>query len=166
MPYEDISISLIAQEAGVGRPTFYRQYRDVNAMLIERLKADLDAQYAVAERLRAEGRNVHDTLVAISEMMLGSIAAEPQLYTPLFNGGAGANSLTIFRDQIDRLLALMPYPRSALRGRSVALTVGMLAGGISGFILSWIESGMTYSPREAAEIMTEMVVPSMPQLFG
>ena len=164
-PYSSISVSQIAQEAGVGRPTFYRYYRDVDAMLVERFQLVLDEHYALAKQAYQSGKTPKETLIQVSEVMLRCVAEQPDLFLPLLNGSAGANSVTIFRNQICRLIELLEEPR-ARNAPNITLTAGAVAGAISGFILTWAETGHPLPPAQAAEMMTMIVVPRTARLLG
>lgn len=159
MPYSDIGVSLLAQEAEVGRPTFYRHFADVNALLIDRLGDDLAEQRALAQRLAAEQRDVRAAVQEITAHAFNRIVARPQLYRTLLDGSAGANASTLFRHQMIELTAILPYPTTDARRRHPALTIAMLSGAVSGFLLAWIEAGMKPAPQKAAELLIALVLP-------
>ena len=75
MEYSAIGVSLIAQEAGVGRPTFYRHYSGVDALLVDRLRGDLVEQRALAERLALARTPIRDAHVATSRFALERISS-------------------------------------------------------------------------------------------
>lgn len=157
MDYADLSVSLIAQEAGVGRPTFYRHYASVNALLVDRLTDDLVRQRALAARLMEEGMSLRAAHVTISRFALEVIGVQPRLYRALLDGSAGTNAVTLFREQIAQLPAMQPFLAQAAGRGVTGLTIGMLSGAISGFLLAWIEGGLTPEPGTAAELMVDML---------
>ena len=159
MPYSDIGVSLLAQEAEVGRPTFYRHFADVNALLIDRLGDDLAAQRALAHRLAAEGGDVRMAVQEITAHAFDRILARPNIYRALLDGSAGANATTLFRDQMTELTVILAYPTTDARRRHPALTIAMLSGAVSGFLLAWIEGGMIPSPQKAAGLLIALVLP-------
>lgn len=159
MPYSDIGVSLLAQEASVGRPTFYRHFADVNALLIDRLGDDLAEQRALARRLAAERRDARAAVQEITAHAFDRIVARPDFYRTLLNGSAGANASTLFRQQMIELTAILPYPTTDARRRHPALTIAMLSGAVSGFLLAWIEAGMNPKPQKAAELLIALVLP-------
>ena len=159
IPYRDIGVSLLAQEADVGRPTFYRHFTDVNALLIDRLGDDLADQRALARRLAADGADVGAAVQEITAHAFQRIMARPDLYRVLLDGSAGANASTLFRDQMTELTAILRYPTTDARRRHPALTIAMLSGAVSGFLLAWIEGGMTPPPHKAAALLIALVLP-------
>lgn len=157
MDYADIGVSLLAQEAGVGRPTFYRHYASVDALLVDRLRDDLDRQHEWAARLVAQEMPVRDAHLAVSRYALDLIATQPRLYHALLDGSAGTNAVTLFKDQIAQLPTMAPYLSQAERAGVAGLAVGVLAGAVSGFLLAWIEAGLTPPPARAAELMVDFL---------
>ena len=147
MEYSAIGVSLIAQEAGVGRPTFYRHYSGVDALLVDRLRGDLVEQRALAERL-ALARTP-------SRFALERISSQPRLYQALLDGSAGANAVTLFREQVAALATMREVLARGADRHVARLTVGMLSGAISGFLLAWIEGGLTPAPAVAAELLVD-----------
>lgn len=160
MPYSDIGISLLAQEAEVGRPTFYRHFADVNGLLIDRLADDLAQQRDLAARLSNEAGDPDEAVFEVTKFALDRIIAKPRLYHALLDGSAGANALTLFRRQMTHLARLLPYPTDDARRSNPALTVAMLSGAISGFLLAWIEGGLKPRPEAAARLLVALVLPA------
>lgn len=161
MPYSDIGISLLAQEANVGRPTFYRHFADMNDLLIDRLAEDLAGQRDLAIELAKAGGDAgrHESVFAVTKFALDRIVDKPQLYRPLLDGSAGANALTLFRQQMTYLSQRLPYPTDDARRAHPALTVAMLSGAIGGFLLRWIEDGLKPEPAQAARLLIALVLP-------
>lgn len=159
MPYSDIGVSLLAQEADVGRPTFYRHFTDVNALLIDRLGDDLAEQRSLAQRLAAQGVDARAAVQEITTYAFHRIMARPGFYRALLDGSAGANATTLFRQQMMELTATLPYPTTEARRHNPKLTIAMLSGAVSGFLLAWIEGGMIPAPPEAARLLIALVLP-------
>ncbi|PCG14687.1 MULTISPECIES: TetR/AcrR family transcriptional regulator [Sphingomonas] len=155
MEYSAIGVSMVAQEAGVGRPTFYRHYTGVDALLVDRLRADLVEQHALAERLVQARTPIRDAHVATSRFALERIASQPRLYRALLDGSAGANAVTLFREQVAGLATMRDVLARAGDGHVARLTVGILSGAVSGFLLAWTEGGLTPPPSVAAELLVD-----------
>lgn len=150
---QDITVSDLAREAGVGRPVFYRLYDDVNGLLADRMAIDLDRQFAIAEaHWRAYGPCLGVMRVA-TIYSLEAIAARPMLYAALLDGSGGTNAVTMFRTQIARLMTLLPEPAHAAGPTPDHLRVGLIASAISGFLLAWIEGGLQPAIEDAAPMM-------------
>jgi AcrR family transcriptional regulator len=152
-----ITISTLAKEAEVGRPVFYRLYPDIDALLADRLSIDLDGQFAAAqESWRARGPSVETRREAIV-YALRSVSARPKLYAAMLGGRGGENAVTIFRAQIARLITLYP-PRSArVAGIPEDLRVAVIAGAVSGFLVSWLERDCTPAIDEATAMMETLL---------
>ncbi|MDF8334313.1 TetR/AcrR family transcriptional regulator [Novosphingobium cyanobacteriorum] len=150
---QDITVSEIAREAGVGRPVFYRLYDDVSGLLADRMAIDFDRQFELAEaHWRIHGPSI-GVMRAATIYSLEAIAARPKLYAALLDGSGGTNAVTIFRAQISRLITLLPAPSDNARRAPEPLRIALIASAISGFLLAWIEAGLQPSIETAAPMM-------------
>ncbi|KQT35200.1 hypothetical protein ASG29_03550 [Sphingomonas sp. Leaf412] len=157
LDYAAITVSLLAREAGVGRPTFYRHFASVNALLVDRLNDDLVEQRALSARLVRDGVDWYDANVATCRFALERIAAEPRLYRPLLDGSSSTNAVTLFKDQIATLPTVAPFLAAQGDPIAEALGIGTVAGAVSGFLLAWIESGLTPPPAEASAFLIRLL---------
>jgi AcrR family transcriptional regulator len=157
LPYAQITISHLAEEAGIGRPTFYRHYPTVDALLIDRVAKDNTEQRELAKRLADAGGDVTAALVTVTRFALERISARPKLYRALFDGSAGSNAVTLFREQLTDLLGHLPFPPNDLRNENLDLSVGMMSGAISGFLLVWMEAGFKPPAGDAARLLVRLL---------
>ncbi|PQM27752.1 hypothetical protein CVO77_04085 [Sphingopyxis lindanitolerans] len=161
LPFSKLSISQISDEADVGRPTFYRHFADVNALLIDRLRGDLEEQAELARSLKATNASPRVLLTEVTAFACRRIATHPALYRALLDGSAGANGVALFRDQIAHIVALLPTRNEAQDPHRSALAVGAVAGAVAGFLLAWIEDGLEPDIGEAAALLVTMTEPLM-----
>lgn len=157
IPYPQITISDLAEEAGIGRPTFYRHFPTVNALLIDRVATDYTEQRELARRLAEEGDDRGQALVEVTRFAFERISGRPNLYRALFDGSAGTNAVTLFREQLTDLMGHLPFPSGDPRAEDIELAIGMMSGAVSGFLLVWMEAGFRPAPREAAELLVRML---------
>lgn len=159
--YADLSVSRLSDEADVGRPTFYRHFPDVSALLLDRLSGDLQEQLAVTRALSAETASPRVLLMEATVFACERIATHPALYRALLDGSAGANAVTLFREQIGNLMDIVGTRRPNGDRTEWMLRTGAVAGATSGFLLAWIEQGLTPTAREAAALLVKMSEPLM-----
>lgn len=157
LPYAQITISHLAEEAGIGRPTFYRHYPTVDALLIDRVAKDHREQRQLAEQLAAAGGDIAAALVEVTHFALERISARPKLYRALLDGSAGTNAVTLFRQQLTDLLSHLPFPASDMRNHNLDLSISMMSGAVGGFLLAWMEAGFVPPPREAARLLIRLL---------
>lgn len=157
LPYAQIGISQLAEEAGVGRPTFYRHFPTVHALLIDRITQDYLEQRSIAKRLAEAGRDKYLAQLEITVFALERIAHKPKLYRALLDGSAGANGVTLFREQLTHLTTHLPFPTGDARNDNPDLAISMMSGAISGFLLAWLEAGRQPEPAEASKLLLAML---------
>lgn len=156
LPYAQISISDLAEEAAIGRPTFYRHDPTVDALLIDRVATDYREQRDLARRL-ANGGDTGEALVEVTRFALERIGGRPRLYRALFDGSAGTNAVTLFREQLTDLLTHLPFPPDDPRNDNVDLAIGLMSGAVSGFLLAWMDAQFRPDPPAAAELLVRML---------
>ena len=154
--YAAITVSLLSREAGVGRPTFYRHFAGVNALLVDRLNDDLVEQRALSARLIRDGVDWYEANVATCRFALEQIAAEPRLYRALLEESP-RDAMTLYKEQIAALPTVAPFLADQEDDTAVALGVGTIAGAVSGFLLAWIESGLAPAPAGASELLVRLL---------
>ncbi|MGJ3627364.1 cytochrome P450 [Sphingomonas sp. MMS24-JH45] len=153
----EITVSALAKEAGVGRPVFYRLYRDIDALLADRLGMDLDGQFAAADRIwRRQGAGfeaMHAATVFALEVI--GLPAEA------VHRHAGRWGRDECRHDLPR--AGCPPARSAAarlrqgRGRSNDLRIAAIAGTVSGFLVAWLERGCVPAIDKAATMLETLL---------
>ncbi|HEX2813673.1 MAG TPA: TetR/AcrR family transcriptional regulator [Sphingopyxis sp.] len=161
LPFSKLSISQISDEADVGRPTFYRHFADVNALLIDRLRGDLEEQAALARSLKATNAPSRTLLTEVTAFACRRIATHPALYRALLDGSAGANGVALFREQIAHIVGLLQTQSGTRNPHRSTLVVGAVAGAVAGFLLAWIEDGLDPDIDEAATLLVNMTEPLM-----
>lgn len=161
LPYAELSVSRISDEADVGRPTFYRHFPDVSALLLDRLGGDMQEQLTVTRALRDQGGSPRALLLEATVFACERIATHPVLYRALLDGSAGTNAVTLFREQIASIMEIIGTRAPDHQPGEAMLRVGTVAGATSAFLLGWIELGLQPPARDAAALLVAMTEPLM-----
>lgn len=139
-PYDRLSVSGLLRRAGVGRTTFYAQFRDKEALFetsVHGLGAD------VARAAQAEPGPW-----AFLRPFLRHVDSHRSIYT----GFVGRDSASVLERHMQRLLARLLAEDLARRGRPPpdALREAALVGALWGLMVAWIERRIALGPEALA----------------
>lgn len=147
-PFDQISVSELAQRARINRATFYRHYTDIHD-LAARLTDLLFADTAVAHFDDQGG----DSSAADWQILFDHVAQ----YAPFYRAMIGPGGIPGFRERVETAVAqqmasLLPAFGfdSANTHMPHALVVRYMATAQVGFIQWWLENDMPFSPETAA----------------
>jgi AcrR family transcriptional regulator len=150
--YESVSIRQITSRAGVGYATFFRHFRDKEALLIH-----------VLERLLAELQELMEPAVAGSDyvqsgrLIFQHVEENSQLYRVLMqSSGAGPALRHIHETSVEAILArYRPRPGSLVPAEVAANHV---VSSMVGLIEWWLEKGMPYSAGAMGLVYNELIM--------
>jgi AcrR family transcriptional regulator len=158
-PFSEITISDLTARAKIGRPTFYRHFRDIDAMLVMQLHSDLDAQLGMAGLVF--GRQSEQlSLRQVAAFAFERVGQRPELYRLILSGEAGGRAQSLFRDQVGALLALQPELAGEVTGdpKFASYAYSFYAGAIGAVLLRWIDNGRTPGAQAMGEMFAKLVV--------
>ena len=163
MPFEKITVKMITDGADVIRPTFYKHFQDK----YELLEWIIDTQLiAPAEPLIQNGM-VNEALV----LLFSNIEKEKEFYQKA-SRLEGQNSFESIAQSCIMKVFLRVFERSAAtkKPKYVWLTPERIAAyyaqSMCYIVMNWIQSGMTISARELAEIYDYIIKRSMEDILA
>lgn len=135
-PLEQISVSDIAERAGVNRSTYYQHYTDKDTLLAEALDAALD------DTIGAEGELSEDAGQRILLSYLQHVADHADLYRSLL-GAQGSAAVQVGMQQRVQTILQNVYEREGaafVPGLPPRVAAAALAGSGVAVIRAWLES--------------------------
>ena len=138
LPFEEITVTRICQEALVGRKTFYRNFErkeDVVELMIDQLRAEYEEN--LADILPEQAAHYH--FVFLSKYMEFLILLQKAGQTPLLTG---------------RFSALQPrfMPRWSEDERKNAYRTAVVVAGMEAVVRLWAERGFRETPDELEKL--------------
>lgn len=157
MEYPAITVSILAHRANVGRPTFYRHFNGVDAVLQQLLSDSLEEQLTLA-RAQARSHDVRSWVELLATLAFRRAMERPRLFARALNGAAGIAALDMFQTQIEILMNESP-PLPAISDDNAdrrPYEPAFYAGAILGLMRSWLANGMQPGPADMGSIFTRL----------
>jgi AcrR family transcriptional regulator len=156
--YEAITISDLTAQAGVNRATFYQHFRDKDAMLAS-IVADLVALMSVeAAQFVSE---IPDFRTPLPPSFLVALFIRIEQEGDFYRRALGSGGSAFFREQmiayleqmigtyVTRLPPTVPLTRNT-PGVPPTLTARLLASGLLGTLVWWLDNTQYFTAEEAA----------------
>ena len=162
-PIEKITIKEITDKAGVIRPTFYNHFQDK----YELLEWIIDTQLIAPSEPLIQNGMVNEALV----LLFSNIEKEKEFYQKA-SRLEGQNSFESIAQSCIMKVFLRVFERSAAtkKPKYVWLTPERIAAyyaqSMCYIVMNWIQSGMTISARELAEIYDYIIKRSMEDILA
>ncbi len=159
--YSDITVRDIADEANIGRATFYLHYKDKDDLLASNLEALF---VGMAERIRPLLRQaIMSGQPLPSEIVFNEVQQNASLYKMILTGQGGT---VVWQRLYQTIINLYTEVIQALIvGGDSPIDVGILGHFVAGSMLSvlkwWLENDMPHSPAYMAASWKKMIQPSM-----
>ena len=134
-PFEEITVTQVVQHAGVGRASFYRNYKSNDDVI----------RFCVVERIKQWGRDFEaagDPDWAIS--LLRHFYAHREFYTLLYRCGLSHHMLAAIRETVGVEAETQNVP---------AYMKAWFAGALYGWIEEWIHRGMQETPEQMQKLL-------------
>jgi AcrR family transcriptional regulator len=150
--YESISIRQITSRANVGYATFFRHFRDKEALLID-----------VLELLLAELQELMEPTVAGSDyeqsgrFIFQHVAENSRLYRVLLQSSGAGRALKHIHESSAKAILKRYRPR---RGSVVPAEIAAnhVVSSMVGLIAWWLENDMPYSAAEMGIVYSELIM--------
>jgi AcrR family transcriptional regulator len=156
-PYDELSISLIAERAGVNRSSFYQHYGDRDELLADALDAAADAAGASAPELELvpTGRPPEGMTHFLSHF-----ADHAELYRRALGPRGSALVVARLRSRVAALVreGVARTHSHAFDEMPIEVAAAGLAGSIVGVITAWLELDPLPDVDVAAEWLWRMVL--------
>ncbi len=151
--YADITVSTLARRADVGRPTFYRHFQSVDAMLEEQLRDGLGEQLELG-RTSSSHLEAHSWMEHIATHAFMRAQKRPRLFRLALAGAVGSLTLQLFQAQIETLMEEgTAHPGFvATDPQTRPYEAAFYAGAIFGVLKHWLAGGMAQAPAEMGAI--------------
>lgn len=149
MPYDDISVSRIVDEADISRATFYLHYKDKHELLVDSLESLL---VAMTESLQDAPPA---DLQSLALVIFQHVHDHQALYRALHL--ANTASFVMLNGWINMVQAYLQ--RSAPVDKAVDMVAHQVAGGLYALVLWWLKQDMRYSPYEMAQKFSDFKMP-------
>lgn len=149
-PYEKITVTELAQRAGVSRMAFYRNYESIDEIVAEHVRA-LYLAYTV--KLECEGSTL---MVDYAVSFFTYIAANERFMRKALDAGFGWALLEIIEDYVSSERALRIIDVDMSRFKDVHLR-HFAAGGYLNVLKEWLKGGMAETPQEIGELTATYV---------
>ena len=148
---ESVSVSDVAERAGINRSTFYQHYADLDTVLADALDWAAAQEGARLETLELSSNEPPEPLIAFIRHIEEHAAVYRQV---IVGGGAGAVAVRLRARIRDMILVHLERRSDCEPGSQPGLPVDVLAAGISGSIAgvigAWLELDPRPGPEEAA----------------
>jgi AcrR family transcriptional regulator len=155
--YADISISDIAERAGVARPTFYLHYRSKDEVIVDYLDGLFNLYLEeITPDIEIERGGV------LTKKLFEQVENNAQKLRPLLNEPTAnilMNRFRIYITYVSKLLlekGIFSIPRSAPRKYYEFLMVGV-AGYFYSVLIEWLKQEMPYSPEEMSSFLIPFI---------
>lgn len=159
--YDQISVQDIAQQANIGRSTFYDHYENKDALLLGGFSYLLDR---IVAQIRLEGGEVVFDTAHFFQHAQGHYGIYRTL---VWGSGFGLlvqdGHVALSERIAARLAELLPVCEPA---PPLALTAATLAGGLLVMLKWWLDNKMPYSPEEMDAAFQSLVMPGIRKSFS
>lgn len=153
--YQDITVNKLAEHAGLGRKTFYRNFSSkedvlnaylnylINQFVIRLSSVDvITTKLALFELFTLCENNKSFLLGLKRSKMLGYLLEEWNVALPVIH--------ELMRDKLTK------FPNSDTR-IALEYTLAFNAGGVWNLVVKWVDTGMQQTPEELTKIVIELI---------
>ena len=149
LPYEDITVSKIVDEADISRATFYLHYKVKDELLLDSLEAIIeDALESVHSVSPADDVSANLKFVAL--LIFQHVYDNQQVYLALYKSNLTAS---IIQHPLNTLIDTIQQYLTSDTGTQASYdwVAHQIAGSLYGLILWWLKTNLSILPDEMAQ---------------
>ena len=150
IPYDEISVSKIVNEADISRATFYLHYKDKHDLLIASLESLLAE---VSETLQ---NSPSPDLQSLALQIFQHVQDHHELYQAIYQ--ADTASFVMLNGWVDIIESSLQLSLTAPE-EEIEMIAHQVAGGLYAIVLWWLKHDMSYSPLDMAHKFSDFTMP-------
>jgi len=162
--FEALSVQDIIDRANVGRATFYAHFDNKEDLLVSRLEALRASLQARQRHALLQAARTDDRMFAYSHEMFVHVDEHRAVFRSMVGKRSGAVIQQLFHKMLVDLVredikALMP--RAASNSTPTEAVVQLVAGGLFGLVLWWVDGRMKLSIEEVDALFRRLAIPAV-----
>jgi AcrR family transcriptional regulator len=161
--YEALSVQDIIDRANVGRATFYAHFDNKEDLLVSRLEG-LRASLQARQRQAAQATRTEDRMFAYSRDMFVHVNEHRTVFRSMVGKRSGAVIQHLFHKMLVDLVRediKAVIPQRAGGATPYDAVVQLIAGGLFGLVLWWVDGQMKVSVEEVDALFRRLAIPAV-----
>jgi AcrR family transcriptional regulator len=162
--YEALSVQDIIDRANVGRATFYAHFDNKEDLLVSRLEGLRVSLQAHQRQALAQATRAEDRVFAYSREMFVHVNEHRTVFRSMVGKRSGAVIQHLFHKMLVDLVredvkALLPQKAGGATPHEAI--VQLIAGGLFGLVLWWVDGSMKLSVEEVDTLFRRLAIPAL-----
>lgn len=162
--YEALSVQDIIDRANVGRATFYAHFDNKEDLLVSRLDGLRTSLQAHQRLALSQASHTDDRVFAYSREMFVHVNEHRAVFRSMVGKRSGAVIQQLFHKMLVDLVredikAMLPRP--AGNATPIEAVVQLVAGGLFGLVLWWVDGRMQLSIEEVDALFRRLALPAV-----
>ena len=161
--YESLTVQDIIDRANVGRATFYAHFDNKEDLLVSRLDALRSSLQARQREARRTSRR-EDQTFAYSHEMFVHVDEHRTVFRSMVGKRSGAIIQQLFHKMLVDLVredVRVLAPPKAAAGRPIEAVTHLIAGGLFGLILWWVDGPAKLSVDDVDTLFRRLAMPAL-----
>ena len=162
--FEALSVQDVIDRANVGRATFYAHFDNKEDLLVSRLEGLRASLQARQRQALSQATNADDRMFAYSHEMFVHVNEHRTVFRSMVGKRSGAVIQHLFHKMLVDLVredikALMPQRVNG--GTPHEAVVQLIAGGLFGLVLWWVDGRMKLTIEEVDALFRRLAIPAV-----
>jgi AcrR family transcriptional regulator len=162
--FEALSVQDIIDRANVGRATFYAHFDNKEDLLVSRLDGLRTSLQARQRLALSQASHTDDRVFAYSREMFVHVNEHRAVFRSMVGKRSGAVIQQLFHKMLVDLVRediKAMLPRSAGNATPIEAVVQLVAGGLFGLVLWWVDGRMQLSIEEVDALFRRLALPAV-----